>query len=132
MLIASKGHELSIGVSILDSDHREISETLNELRSEALAGSRRGHVREILSKLEKFTLLHFALEEAMMTATHYPQIETHRSNHLRHIEQLNLLALKLDRDGVMPNREELSLLPQIHTGHIGKDDLRYGHWLDRQ
>jgi hypothetical protein len=66
--------ELSVGVKILDFDHREMTEAIHEI-GEALARDEDPRqTSSLLHRLAEFTLTHFALEEEMMAATKFPKM----------------------------------------------------------
>ena len=71
--------ELSVGVKILDFDHREMTEAIHEI-GEALARDEDPRqTSSLLHRLAEFTLTHFALEEEMMAATKFPKMGQHLS-----------------------------------------------------
>jgi hemerythrin len=130
MMIGTGRDESSVGVGLLDCDHREMAEAFKELNAELATGWNHSQARYVLRSLAKFTLIHFALEEGMMEATKYPGLALHRAAHQRLMEQLNALVSRHNRDGVAPDRQCLSLLPVSHETHIQSDDLNYGRWLN--
>ena len=112
--------ELGIGVRILDCDHREMSETLNELRTALVKDEDRSRTFDLLRKMANFTLLHFTLEEGMMTATKYPGMARRIKDMVSHFNQ----------GSATTNEQSLRFLSDWHTAHIENDDLEYGFWLN--
>jgi hemerythrin-like metal-binding protein len=128
-LTTSNG-ELSVGVKILDCDHRALFETIRELQAAARSDADPCHTSSLLHKLTEFALTHFALEEGMMLATKYPGMVLHRLHHQRLTEHVAVLASRHNRDGLPLNSEALSLISELHADHIQQDDLHYGLWLN--
>lgn len=122
--------ELSVGVRILDCDHREMSETIMEIQANDLAGRERSRSHSLLRKLARFTLVHFALEEGMMAAAKYPAMALHSLRHQRMIEQLQATVARYSRRGLILNGPSLGLLDAWHSGHVVRDDLDFGLWLN--
>lgn len=131
MNMTAGNSELCVGVRILDLDHREMSETLNELRTALVRNEDRSRTCALLRKLTNFTVLHFALEEGMMGATKYPETVVHRRTHQQLIRQLNALAARHTRGGLALSPESLSFLDAWHADHVQQDDLHYGLWLNQ-
>jgi hemerythrin len=130
MVYATGNNESSVGVGILDCDHREMAEAWKELHAEIATGWKRSRAGHLLRSLSRFTLLHFALEEGMMDATGYPGIALHRANHQRLIEHLNELVFRYDQTGLVPETRRLDSLNASHRSHVHGDDLNYGRWLN--
>jgi hemerythrin len=128
-LTANNG-ELSVGVRILDYDHREMVEALYEIQRALTSGEDPRRTGSLLSKLANFSLTHFALEEGMMVATRYPGLARHRLNHQRITERMKALASRHKRDALTLDGDSLSFLSVLHTDHIQQDDLHYGLWLN--
>ncbi len=132
MITATGRNELSVGVGILDCDHREMDEAFKELRGEIATGWKHSEAGYLLQRLAQFTLIHFALEEGMMEATKYPMAARHRTNHRRLMQQINELVSRYREEGLIPDEQWLSLLPASHHAHVENDDLNYGHWLNER
>jgi len=124
--------ELSVGVRILDCDHREMSETIMELHANELAGRERSLTASLLRKLAHFTHVHFALEEGMMAATKYPAMVLHSLKHQRMIEQLQATVARYSRRGLTLTGLSLGSLDDWHTDHVERDDLDFGLWLNEE
>jgi hemerythrin-like metal-binding protein len=128
-LTTSNG-ELSVGVKMLDCDHRVLFETIKELQVAAGTDSDPRRTGSLLRKLADFTLTHFALEEGMMLATKYPGMDQHRLHHQQITEQLAALASHHKQGGLPLDSDSLSVLSEIHAKHVRSDDLQYGIWLN--
>jgi hemerythrin-like metal-binding protein len=130
MDIATRSRALRIGVRLLDCDHRELSETIDEIQEAVVRDADRRRPDQLLRKLAKLTRNHFALEEGMMAATRYPGIALHLLNHQLMMDQLKALAFDDNRCRLPLNPESLSFLSELHITHVRKDDLKFGYWLN--
>jgi len=122
--------ELSVGVKMLDCDHRELFETIKELQTMAAGDVDPRRTSSLLSKLAEFTLTHFALEEGMMSATKFPGMALHRLHHQRLAKHAAELASRYNRGGLGLDSNSLGFLSELHADHVQQDDLHYGLWLN--
>jgi hemerythrin len=123
--------EMSIGVKLLDCDHRQQFETILELQDLISRGRRPSRIGFLLRRLERFTRVHFALEEGMMKATNYPGLKDHALCHSQIAEHLRALVIFHDKDALNLVPGSLDFLTTGHMSHVEHDDLSYGLWLDR-
>jgi len=122
--------EMSVGVGMLDRDHREMSEALQELHEAATTGRKRSRTGSLLRRLAHFTLTHFALEESMMGATRYPEMNLHRLKHQWLMQQMENLIARSNLGNFILDDRSLSPIAESHLDHVQKDDLHYGLWLN--
>ncbi len=73
--------KLSVGVSVLDEDHKKLVGMVNELYDAMQAGHGRDKLGGILDELVKYTKFHFAREEKFFTQTAYPAVGPHKQQH---------------------------------------------------
>ncbi|MCW8914958.1 MAG: bacteriohemerythrin [Magnetovibrio sp.] len=80
---------LRIGVDAIDKDHQVLIGLLNKI-SHGL----RDHaaVDELVNELLQYTHYHFKREEAVMKACGYPELETHKAQHVQLAEDAEKLA----------------------------------------
>jgi hemerythrin len=130
MELATEYAETSVGVRLLDCDHRQLTDAINELQAAVLGNQDRTRNGELLRKLADFTLTHFALEEGMMAATRYPGTARHRLHHQHMLEQWESVLNDCREGTVTLDGQSLSFLNDWHTDHIQEDDLKYGLWLN--
>jgi len=131
MEVMTRKHELSVGVRILDLDHREMEESIWDICTAVKVEQDRSLTGPLLRKLARFTLTHFALEEEMMRATLYPGMAVHRSNHQCLLGQLGKLIACHDKGGLVLKPNSLDFLSDWHTAHLQRDDRYYGLWLNQ-
>ena len=131
MLIATRTNQLSIGVDLLDTDHRRFDESIKELNSQIAIGWNRSQIGDLLNGLATSTLLHFALEEGMMEATRYPMLARHRYHHRLLIREMDRAVLGFLEKGQIPGVQWLNLISSSTGSHVHSDDLRFGEWLVR-
>ncbi len=122
--------ELSVGVEILDQDHRNLFSMLNELYDAVQSGIELAVLTSLLDRLAQYTQDHFQREEALMKACGYPDIAAHCDEH----EQLAVKVSELQRRLAGSSLEFLSLelLVLFKTwlaSHIRVSDFQYKPYL---
>ncbi len=86
--------DYSVNIKTIDSQHQELVRILNHL---FIAVSRREGdkvIAGILDALVDYTRTHFALEERLMQQAKYKDLESHKLEHKKLIEELDRLCKK--------------------------------------
>ena len=125
--------ELSVGVEALDEDHRQLFAMVNGL-FDAIGGGTGGELLTALfDALAAYTRDHFAREEALMAARHYPGLPAHRAEHLQLAERVQELRRSFLAGSVEPVSQELLVLFKTWlTSHIRVTDFGYkAYVMDR-
>jgi len=123
--------ELSVGVRLLDCDHREMAEAIMEIQTATDRAMDQSRVSALLRKLAHLTMTHFALEEATMSATKYPRLALHQIHHQKLMEQLRQVVADQNRSKQTLSGEWIGALADWHHLHVRHEDGQYGDWLNR-
>jgi len=115
------GESLSVGVGLIDEQHRKWIERLHEV--ESAIKSRRGmqQVVSTLDFLSEYTVFHFSTEEKYMLQTGYPELENHRAKHEELKKTLGNLIEDFKEDGIT---EKISEAVGTFLGNWLKDHIR--------
>ena len=73
--------KLSVGVGVIDEDHKKLVGMLNELYDAMQAGQGKDSLGRILNGLVQYTKFHFAREEKFFAQTGYPAAVPHKQEH---------------------------------------------------
>lgn len=73
--------KLSVGVGVLDEDHKRLVRMVNDLYDGLQAGHGRDMLGRILDELVTYTKVHFAREEKLFGETAYPAAAQHKQEH---------------------------------------------------
>ena len=79
---------MSVGVKLLDNDHKKLVLLVNNLHDGVVAGHARPELESIFAKLVDFTRLHFSQEERLLAETGYQGWAAHRQEHNQLLDQL--------------------------------------------
>jgi len=117
---------LSVGVKVLDEDHKRLVALVNELYDAMQAGHGRDTLGRILDGLVRYTKEHFAREEKFFAQSHYPAADSHRQQH----EALTRQVMDVQRKYAAGSASTLSLdvlqfLKNWLINHIQGSDQKY-------
>ncbi len=73
--------KMSVGVEVLDADHKKLIALLNDLHDGIIAGRGTERLGRVLDGLVDYIGTHFAHEENYFTQTGYPDAEEHIQEH---------------------------------------------------
>jgi len=117
---------MSVGVAILDEDHKRIMNMINKLYGAMLEGKGQKILGEIFHDLTVYINIHFEAEESMFELTGYPGAAEQRRQH-QVMAQRSMEAkqkFQEDKDAVMP-MEILYFLKDWWIDHVMNSDRKY-------
>ena len=122
---------LSVGVEIIDSDHKKLVGMLNELYDAIADGTSKEILGDLLDRLVEYTSVHFAREESFFSRTGYPGAEAHKFEHANMIAWLVEMRTRLKSGSAMgPSLELVNYLKDWLFDHILGSDMEYGPHLN--
>ena len=104
----------SVGVPVLDEDHKQLIAIINRVVDDIDNGRLSVWA---LSELEDYAREHFVREEAMLAAVHYEGLDEHKREHRQFVEWLQSVE----------HTEQLATDGYTHVGEIVSDYLK--DWL---
>jgi hemerythrin len=117
--------EYSVNINTIDAQHQELVNILNRLF--VAVAKREGDkvIASILDALVDYTKTHFALEERLMQQAKYKDLDAHKLEHRKLIEELDRLCKKHLIDEKPIYFEMLGFLKTWLKDHIQGVDKRY-------
>nr|CRH05396.1 putative Methyl-accepting chemotaxis protein [Candidatus Magnetococcus massalia] len=117
--------QMSVGVQILDADHKQLINLINELAI-AITDEREHFLHQVYERLVNYTTTHFAREERMLADIGYGDLLKQQEEHRRFLEVINekKKILLVERNISVAN-EILDFLKDWLVGHIMKSDMAY-------
>jgi len=97
-LIEWNDKKFSVGVDIIDSQHKTLIGYINELAEIIENNNSMEDIRLIFVKLVEYTKYHFDTEEAYFASLNNSDLHLHQLQHKHFIEQLNTLIKQPPRD----------------------------------
>jgi hemerythrin-like metal-binding protein len=123
--------EMSVGVKVLDDDHKNLIEMLNQLNDGILAGKGRETLGVVIEKLLEYTNFHFAREERLFIETGYPGGAAHKEEHESLSRRVKNLQSRFESgQSLEVSMETMAFLKSWLTNHIQGSDQKYGPHLN--
>lgn len=122
-------HSERVGIRPFDDEHVRLAELL---QAATLAAHDHVHpqvLREELSSIFGYALMHFSEEEYVMGVAKYPGLAAHRAEHAKIMERLQYQLTNYDSD---PTRVALDIVDMLELwlhDHIIRFDVDYGRYL---
>lgn len=123
--------KLSVGVGVLDEDHKRLVGLVNELYDAMQAGRGKDVLGRTLNSLVQYTKMHFAREESFFSRTAYPAAEAHRKEHENLTRQVLDVQQKYNAgQTVTLSLDVLQFLKSWLIQHIQGSDQKYRSHLN--
>lgn len=121
---------MSVGVDVLDDDHKRLLEMFNGLLNTGVTTKDRGDLERLLSGLIDYTNVHFQREEALMERQGCPDLDAHKAAHRYFVDEVRKIVRESDEDNAMMLRIDLILLLKDWlVEHIQSVDKRYQPYM---
>jgi len=122
--------EISVGIQEIDEQHKQLVGLINRLYEAMILGEDKLNVaKEVLAELEKYTVIHFAVEECLFRIFDYPDYAEHCELHKNLCNQVREINLKVQSGERLITPELLFFLRKWITNHIMVEDKKYGPFL---
>lgn len=119
--------EISVGVTMMDDDHKKLIDIINELHDGIVAGHKKEILAAVLDKLVDYTKFHFTKEEELLLKTKYLAVSSHKLEHASFVSRItNLQDRFKSAPVVMLDLELMSFLRNWLLTHIQGSDKKYG------
>ncbi len=125
MPIMQWDQKFSVGLATIDAQHQKLISYLNELYDAMRQGKGKDKLEKTLQALIAYTSEHFQTEEKLMKQFHYPDAESHFTEHASFVQH----AIKFQRDfesgKIMLTTEVMKFLNEWVQNHILGTDKKY-------
>ncbi|WP_144362445.1 bacteriohemerythrin [Mediterraneibacter gnavus] len=125
---------LETGNRLIDSQHKELIEKINDLLEACASGNGRSEINAMVQHLKDYTKKHFDDEEQLQKRFKYPDRVNHKRYHEEFKETVRKLSEELERDGA-----SVSLVGKINSSvaewlitHIKREDVRVAKHIEEQ
>ncbi len=125
---------LETGNRLIDSQHKELIEKINDLLEACASGKGRSEINAMAQFLKDYTKKHFDDEEQLQKRFKYPDRVNHKKYHEAFKETVRKLSEELERDGAT-----VTLVGKINSSvaewlinHIKREDVRVAKHIEEQ
>lgn len=119
---------LSVGVNLIDTEHKQLFQAVNDLFDACMQGKGRAKIAETMKFLENYTVKHFGDEENLQKKHQYPGFPMHQKLHQAFINDLESYKKQLEEQGAT-----IALVAKFNTfvstwliKHISVEDKKIG------
>ena len=115
----------SVGISIIDEEHKKLFELINKANLVAKFGNNSNDVLAILDQMTEYVLNHFETEEHYMKEFHFSGFQLHRSEHIDFTNTTMDYKNRAVGGDYQITNEILEYLMQWLSNHIQVTDTKY-------
>ena len=127
-------NKYSIGVELIDAQHKQLVVLTNELFQACMLGESAVQTvfKDAMSRMVDYVRIHFSEEQELLQRVKFPDYSDHKSQHDRLIQQI-LSAVKEHKEGkkFVPNQFVRTLRDWI-LSHIAVYDKAFGVYVQEQ
>ncbi|HOX96469.1 MAG TPA: bacteriohemerythrin [Candidatus Woesebacteria bacterium] len=117
--------KLSVGVEVIDTQHKKFIELLNEL-SEAITSMKTSEtIEKILDGLDQYAVYHFETEEKYFKEFHFEGAEEHIREHRNFVEKLGEIKKGYNTDRLKMSIKLVEFMTDWLINHLEMMDRKY-------
>ena len=122
---------LSVGVSVLDYQHRNVINVLNEIIDEIeKSNPKKSFIQILLDDLHEHVMHHLKYEEELLKKHHYPDYDQHKEEHDRYRVEISKLRNIIDEDIEEILETTQAFLEFWWYSHIMEEDMNYKSFFE--
>ena len=121
---------LSVKISHLDDQHKQLINMINELHNAMSKGQGKLVVNEILKRMTEYTVNHFKSEEMLFEKYDYPETLKHKDEHSAFVGKVADFNSKFEKGELFLSVEVMMFLKDWLINHIAKSDKSYSDYLN--
>jgi len=123
---------LSVRVSAIDRQHKELIRLINNLYDAMNQGQGATVLEEIMVGLIDYTNYHFTTEEGYFEASAYPDSATHKRQHEDFVAKVSEFKQGFDEGRLFLTLDVMSFLGDWLVHHIQGSDASYAPFLEHR
>lgn len=121
--------DYSVGVKLLDDQHKGLVQQLNSLHTAMELGKAKASLHEILDTLVQYAFIHFKTEEELFEKYDYVNVTSHVSEHEYFAKEVLSFKDHHDTGRFLVSFEVLAFLKNWILEHILICDMKYKDFL---
>lgn len=121
---------LSVGVKLIDDDHKRLLSLANDLHDAIVDRRGKEQLGNTLEELLNYTRFHFAREEQFFLETTYAEAATHKVEHDGLTAQVEQIQVRFNAGSPALTLEVMNFLKDWLFDHILGSDAKFGPHLN--
>lgn len=122
----------SVGVAIIDNQHKRLVNIVNELNDAMGAGKGKEVLGKVLHELVQYVNTHFKTEEEYMVKYSYDEYEQHRYEHEKLTDEVKRFYEDFCANKAVLSIQIMNFLRNWLMDHILVKDKRFGKFLNEK
>jgi len=122
----------SVRINSIDTQHKKLIEIINKLHDSMSKGTSKDILNPILQELIKYTIEHFAFEEALLKSHNYISLPTHKMEHDRFTKKVQGFQTDFEAGRASISIDIITFLKDWLLNHILKTDMNYSEFLTKK
>ena len=122
----------SVGVALLDEQHRRLIDMLNKMIKDPAADTRSETVADVLTDMTRYAQEHFKAEEELMNEHGYPRLDEHKEQHLGFQEKVARLCFATVKGQASVPQELMEYLQKWLIHHILQEDMAFKPFFEQK
>jgi len=119
----------SVGIAVIDEQHRKLVGMINTLDDAMRQGRGKSVLSGILSEMVRYTAMHFSTEEEYFKRYEYPGAGPHLEEHEKFTSKVSEFQKGFDAGRIGLSTDVMNFLTDWLKKHILGSDKRYGQFL---
>jgi hemerythrin len=132
MAFVSWSDDLSVGVELFDSEHKQLVHFLNKLHIGIMQGDPSDQLQQVLNGLIQYTDTHFKHEEDYMIMYDYPEYNKHKQEHRELVKRVIEYQQQLEEGKTAFTLEVMNFLKDWVVKHIQGSDMNYKDYFNKR
>ncbi|THB67197.1 MAG: chemotaxis protein [Desulfovibrio sp.] len=121
---------LSVGVELIDGQHKVLVDLINKLNNAMKRGESEQLMLDIVNELAEYAVSHFQTEEDLFAKYGYPEAEAHARIHEQFVAKVVDFKQGLESGTAKVTMEVMRFLKDWLVQHIQGTDKKYGPFLN--
>ena len=132
MALLSWSKQYLIGNEIIDAEHEELFNLINNFHTVWVKANNRQDIARILNQLITYAQMHFQDEERIMAEAGYPALAQHQQIHEAMIDTIFQLQQSYEEGNLHLEMDTMKFVKTWMVGHILENDYAFRDFLARK
>ncbi len=115
----------SVGIKMLDDDHRILISMINKLHQAMIAGKSHSIIAPLIKELQEYTVHHFHNEESHLKKINSPDLEEQKQQHSIFAKRIEEFSSDLENGNIVLAMKIMPFLNDWLLKHIMNTDMNY-------